>query len=117
GCVINISSISAEVVSTNRGDYCLTKAAMGMLTRLWAVRMAEFGVPVYEIQPGIIESDMTAGVRDKYDALIAGGLTLEKRWGTPDDIGRAAATLARGDIPYAPGQVLYIDGGLRIRSM
>ncbi|NOX55183.1 MAG: 3-ketoacyl-ACP reductase [Planctomycetes bacterium] len=117
GCIINISSISREFVSINRGDYCLTKAAAGMATRLWAVRMAEFDIPVYEIQPGIIESDMTAGVKEKYDRLIAEGLTLERRWGTPDDVGRAAAILVRGDLPYATGQVLKIDGGMTIRAL
>ena len=113
-CVINVSSISAEFVSTNRGDYCLTKAATGMATKLWATRLAEFGIRVYEVQPGVIRSDMTAGVTEKYDRLIADGLTLEKRWGEPADIGRAIAALVRGDIPYATGQVLHIDGGLRI---
>jgi 3-oxoacyl-[acyl-carrier protein] reductase len=114
-CVLNVSSISAEFVSMNRGDYCLTKAATGMATKLWAVRLAEFGIRVYEIQPGVIRSDMTAGVTEKYDRLIGEeGLTLEPRWGTPQDVGRAVATLVRGDIPYATGQVLYIDGGMRI---
>ena len=113
-CVVNVSSISAEFVSTNRGDYCLTKAATGMATKLWATRLAEFGIRVYEIQPGIIRSDMTSGVTEKYDRLLADGLALEKRWGEPEDVGRAVATLVRGDIPYATGQVLYLDGGLRI---
>lgn len=113
-CIVNMSSISAEFVSTNRGDYCLTKAATGMATKLWATRLAEFGIRVYEVQPGVIRSDMTSAVTEKYDQLIADGLTLEKRWGEPADIGRAVATLVRGDIPYATGQVLHIDGGLRI---
>lgn len=113
-CVINISSCSAEFVSTNRGDYCLTKAATGMATKLWATRLAEFGIHVYEIQPGVIRSDMTAGVTEKYDRMIAEGLTLEPRWGEPEDIGRAVCALVRGDIPYATGQVLYMDGGMRI---
>lgn len=113
-CIVNISSISAEFVSTNRGDYCLTKAATGMATKLWATRLAEFGIRVYEVQPGIIRSDMTSGVTDKYDRLFEDGLSLEKRWGEPADIGRAVSALVRGDIPYATGQVLYLDGGLRI---
>jgi NAD(P)-dependent dehydrogenase (short-subunit alcohol dehydrogenase family) len=117
GCIINVSSISGEFVSVNRGDYCLTKAAIGMATKLWAVRLAEFDIPVYEIQPGVIDSDMTAGVKEKYDRLIADGLTLQRRWGTTDDVGRAVAALVRGDIPYATGQVLKIDGGMTIRSM
>ena len=83
GRIINISSISATVASTNRGDYCISKAGIAMATQLFACRLAEHGIDVYEVRPGIIETDMTAGVKDKYDALIAGGLTLEKRWGTP----------------------------------
>lgn len=117
GAIVNISSVSAEVVSTNRGDYCLSKTAIGMATRLWAVRLAEFEIPVYEVQPGVIRSDMTAGVTEKYDRLIAEGLTLQRRWGEPQDVGRAVATLLRGDLPYATGQVLHIDGGLLIRHM
>ena len=116
-CVVNISSISAEFVSTNRGDYCLTKAATGMATKLWAARLAEFGIRVYEVQPGVIRSDMTAGVIEKYDRLIAEGLTLEPRWGTPEDVGRAVTALVREDIPYATGQVLYVDGGMRVQRL
>ena len=112
--IVNISSISAEFVSVNRGDYCLSKSATGMATKLWAVRLAEFGIPVYEVQPGIIQSDMTAGVTEKYDRMIAEGLTLEPRWGTPEDVGKAVSALVRGEIPYATGQVLYVDGGMRI---
>ncbi len=117
GCVINVSSVSAEFVSTNRGDYCLSKAATRMATWLWATRLAEFAIPVYEIQPGVIRSDMTAGVTEKYDRLIANGLTLERRWGEPEDVARAVAALVRGDIPYATGQVLKIDGGMTIRTL
>ena len=117
GCIINVSSVSAEFVSTNRGDYCLSKAATRMATWLWATRLAEFGIPVYEVQPGVIRSDMTAGVTAKYDKLIAEGLTLERRWGEPDDVARAVAALVRGDIPYATGQVLKIDGGMTIRTL
>ena len=116
-CIINVSSISAEFPSVNRGDYCLSKTATRMATQLWAVRLAEFGVDVYEVQPGIIRSDMTAGVTEKYDRLIAEGLTHERRWGEPEDIGRAVAALVRGDIPYATGQVLKIDGGMTIRAL
>lgn len=117
GVIINISSVSAEIVSVNRGDYCLTKAATGMATRLWAARLADFGIEVYEIQPGVIRSDMTAAVTARYDKLIAEGLTLQRRWGEPDDVGRAAAMLVRGDLPYATGQVLKIDGGMTIRQL
>lgn len=117
GVVINVSSVSAEIISLNRGDYCLTKAATGMATRLWAARLAGDGIDVYEIQPGVIRSDMTAPVTEKYDRLISEGLTLERRWGETDDVGRAVAMLVRGDLPYATGQVLKIDGGMTIRQM
>ncbi|MBN2046783.1 MAG: 3-ketoacyl-ACP reductase [Anaerolineaceae bacterium] len=115
--IINISSISATVASPNRGDYCVSKAGISMATKLWAVRLGEFGIPVYEVRPGIIETDMTAGVRDKYDQLIAEGLLVEPRWGTPADIGRAVAMLANGDLPYATGQVLLLDGGLTLERL
>lgn len=117
GCIINVSSVSAFVASTNRGDYCLSKAGVAMATRLWATRLGEYGIPVYEIQPGIIRTDMTSGVTDKYDRLIAEGLLVEPRWGTPEDIGRAATALAKGDLPYATGQVLHLDGGLHIQRL
>jgi NAD(P)-dependent dehydrogenase (short-subunit alcohol dehydrogenase family) len=117
GSVIFVSSISADFVSTNRGDYCLTKSALGMATKLWAVRLAEFGIDVYEIRPGVIRSDMTAGVTEKYDKLISEGLTLDRRWGEPEDVGKAARALIFRDIPYATGQVLRIDGGMTIRAM
>jgi len=113
GRIINIGSISATVVSTNRGEYCLSKAGMSMLTQLWAVRLAEYGIDVFEVRPGIIETDMTAPVKEKYDKLLKEGhLTVEKRWGQPEDIGRAAAVLATGEIRYAPGQVIHVDGGI-----
>jgi NAD(P)-dependent dehydrogenase (short-subunit alcohol dehydrogenase family) len=111
GVMINVTSMNVTVVTTNRGDYCISKAALAMGTQLWASRLAEFDIDCYEIRPGIIATDMTAPVTDKYTKLIAGGITLNRRWGTPDDIGRAAAALARGDIPYATGQVIVIDGG------
>ena len=112
--IINVSSVSATVASINRGDYCISKAGIAMATMLWAARLAEFGIGVYEVRPGVIATDMTAGVKGKYDALMEGGLLLEKRWGTPDDIGRAVAMLAAGDLPYAPGAVLVLDGGLTL---
>jgi 3-oxoacyl-[acyl-carrier protein] reductase len=117
GCIVNVSSISAIVASTNRGDYCISKAGIAMATQLWATRLAEFGIDVYEVRPGIIATDMTAGVKQKYDQLIEGGLTLQKRWGTPQDVGQAVAALARGDLPYATGQVLHIDGGMMVRRL
>ncbi len=115
--IINISSVSATVVSVNRGDYCISKAGIAMATRLWAVRLAKYGIGVYEVRPGIIETDMTAGVRDKYDALIEAGLLLEKRWGTPEDVGRAVRVLACGELSYATGAVLVVDGGLTLERM
>lgn len=113
-CIINVTSISAEAASINRGDYCISKAGLGMATKLFATRLGEYAIPVYEIRPGIIATDMTAGVTAKYDALIANGLLAEPRWGTPEDIGRAVAMLARGDLPYGTGSVLNVDGGLNI---
>ena len=112
GRVINVGSISATVASVNRGDYCLSKAGVAMATQLWAVRLAEFGIDVFEVRPGIIATDMTSGVKAKYDKLIAEGLTLQPRWGTPEDVGSACAVLAEGRIGYATGQVLTLDGGL-----
>lgn len=117
GYIINVTSISADFVSTNRGDYCLSKAALAMSTKLWAARLAEFGIDVFEVRPGVIRSDMTAGVVEKYDHLIAEGLTLDRRWGETDDIGRVVAMLVRGDLPYATGQVLKIDGGMTIHRL
>jgi NAD(P)-dependent dehydrogenase (short-subunit alcohol dehydrogenase family) len=114
GKVINISSISASVASVNRAAYCIAKAGVSMATRLWAVRLAEFGIDVYEVRPGIIKTDMTAAVQQKYDRLIADGLLLEERWGTPEDIGKAVCALATGQLPYATGQVLVLDGGLTL---
>jgi 3-oxoacyl-[acyl-carrier protein] reductase len=115
--IINIGSISASVASVNRGDYCIAKAGIAMATKLWAVRLAEHGIAVYEVRPGIIETDMTAGVKGKYDALIESGILLQKRWGTPEDIGTAVSMLARGQLPYATGAVLILDGGLTMARL
>jgi NAD(P)-dependent dehydrogenase (short-subunit alcohol dehydrogenase family) len=109
-----ITSVSAEMPSPNRGDYCISKAGLAMAVRLYAVRLAAHGIPVYEVRPGIIATDMTAGVRDTYDRRIAEGLVPEGRWGQPEDVGRAVAALLRGDVPYATGSVIHIDGGLSI---
>ena len=113
-CVVNVSSISASVVSTNRGEYCIAKAGLAMLTQLFATRLGPLGIPVYEVRPGVIQTDMTAGVAAKYDQLIANGLCVQPRWGYPEDVGRAVAALARGDFPYSTGQVIVVDGGLTI---
>lgn len=112
--IINISSISATVASVNRASYCISKAGVSMATRLWAVRLAEFGIGVYEIRPGVVATDMTRGVQQKYDNLIESGLLLEKRWGQPEDVGKAVSVLARGDLAYASGAVLVLDGGLTV---
>lgn len=112
--IINITSISAGVASANRGEYCISKAGMAMATRLWAVRLGEYDIPVYEIQPGIIQTDMTSGVKQKYDRLIEGGLCVQKRWGLPGDVGKVAAAMANGSMPYSTGQVVMVDGGLTL---
>lgn len=112
GAIISITSISATVVSINRGEYCIAKAGLSMLTQLFAARLGADSIPVYEVRPGVIKTDMTAGVTEKYDRLIAGGLCVQPRWGFPDDIGRAVAALARGDFPFSTGQVVMVDGGL-----
>lgn len=114
GAVVFVTSISATVASVNRGDYCLSKAGLAMAARLWAVRLSEYGIPVYEVRPGVISTDMTAAVAEKYDRLFADGLALERRWGTPDDVGSAVAALLRGDLPYATGQVVMVDGGMTV---
>lgn len=114
GAIVNVGSISATVVSTNRGEYCISKAGIAMATQLWAARLGEHGIPVYEVRPGITRSDMTAGVTEKYDRLIAEGILVQPRWGEPADVGRAVAMLARGDLPYSTGQVVMVDGGLTI---
>jgi NAD(P)-dependent dehydrogenase (short-subunit alcohol dehydrogenase family) len=115
--IINISSVSATTASVNRGDYCISKAGISMATKLWAARLGEFDIPVYEVQPGVIRTDMTAGVIEKYDKLIAEGLTIQKRWGNPGDLGKTVVALASGMIPYATGQVIKTDGGMTIQTL
>jgi len=112
--IVFVTSVSAEMASINRGDYCVTKAGLSMAARLFAARLAADGIPVFEVRPGIIETDMTAGVREAYDTRIAGGLVPERRWGTPEDVGRVVAALLRGDAPYATGSVINVDGGLSL---
>lgn len=116
-CIVNISSISATVASPSRGEYCLSKAGVSMATKLWAARLGEFGIPVYEVRPGIIKTDMTAPVVAKYDKLIAEGLLVQARWGFPEDIGRAVAMMVRGDIAYSTGQVIMVDGGYSVERL
>lgn len=114
GAIINISSISATIASVNRGEYCVAKAGMSMMTQLFAVRMGEYNIPVYEVRPGIIATDMTSGVKEKYDKLLSEGLCVTSRWGLPEDVGLAVASLATGNFPYSTGQVIMVDGGLSI---
>jgi 3-oxoacyl-[acyl-carrier protein] reductase len=109
-----IGSVSAEMASVNRGEYCVAKAGLGMVARAFAVRLAGEGIRVFEIRPGIIATDMTAGVKEVYDRKIADGLIPIPRWGEPKDVGKAVASLAEGGIPYATGSVIYVDGGLHL---
>ncbi|NLX53512.1 MAG: 3-ketoacyl-ACP reductase [Planctomycetaceae bacterium] len=117
GVIVNVSSISAFAVSTNRADYCLTKAALRMMTQLFAVRLADEGINVYEVCPGIVATDMTAPVKDKYDRLIADGLTPIRRWGQPEDVAAAVVSLARGDFPFSTGDCIHVDGGFHIQRL
>ena len=115
--IVTISSISAYTASTSRGDYCLTKAALSMLTPLYAARLAEHGINVYEIRPGIIATDMTAPVKEKYDQLIRDGLTPIPRWGLPQDIAKAVAAIAMDLFPFSTGEVINVDGGFHLRRL
>jgi 3-oxoacyl-[acyl-carrier protein] reductase len=109
-----ITSVSADHASINRGEYCVSKAGLAMAVRLFATRLAVDGIPVYEVRPGIIATDMTSGVREIYDRRIAEGLVPENRWGTPADVGRVVAALAQGELPYATGSVIHVDGGFSV---
>ncbi len=116
--VVFVSSISAYAVSVNRAEYCISKAGLSMTNELYAARLAEYGIGVYEIRPGIITSDMTAGVRDKYDHLIhETDMLVQKRWGEPEDVGRVIVAITRGDFAYSTGQVFDVDGGYHIRRL
>jgi NAD(P)-dependent dehydrogenase (short-subunit alcohol dehydrogenase family) len=115
--LVFVTSVSAEMASPSRGDYCVSKAGLSMAVRLFATRLADHGVPVYEVRPGIIATDMTAAVHDAYDRRIADGLVPERRWGRPDDVGRVVAALLRGDLPYATGTVIHVDGGLSVPQL
>lgn len=112
--IVFITSVSAAFVSTNRGDYCVSKSGLSMVARLFAVRLAPEGIPVFELRPGIIDTDMTAGVHDRYQALIDDGLTPVPRFGQPADVAAAVSALASGAFDYATGQSIAIDGGLTI---
>lgn len=115
--IIFISSISANTSSPNRGEYCVSKAALSMTATLFADRLAEFGINVFELRPGIILTDMTSAVKEKYDKLIAGGLIPQNRWGTPEDVGKAVAALAQGYFDYSTGVNIEISGGMNIRHL
>jgi 3-oxoacyl-[acyl-carrier protein] reductase len=112
--IVFVTSVSAELASTNRGDYCVSKAGLAMAARLFAARLAGEGIAVYDVRPGIIATDMTEKVKEMYDQRIADGLIPESRWGQPADVGAAVAALLRGDVPYATGSVIHIDGGLTL---
>ncbi|HHT27177.1 MAG TPA: 3-ketoacyl-ACP reductase [Firmicutes bacterium] len=115
--IINVGSVSAYAASVNRPEYCLSKAGVGMMTRLFAARLAEYGILVYEVRPGIIATDMTAAVKAKYDELIANNITPIKRWGTPEDVGRTVAGIATDMLPFSTGEVINVDGGFHIRQL
>ncbi len=117
GTIINIGSISAEVSSTNRGEYCVSKAGVSMLTKLFADRLAREAIYVYEIRPGIIATDMTAVVKEKYDALFEQGLCPIGRWGQPEDVAKAVSLLSGDGLPYSTGEVFNVDGGFHIRRL
>ena len=110
--IVFVTSVSAEMASPERGEYCVSKAGLAMAARLFAVRLAPLRIPVYEVRPGIIATDMTAPVKSTYDRRMAEGLVPEGRWGQPEDVGRAVAALLRGDLSYATGTVVVVDGGL-----
>ncbi len=115
-CIIFVTSVSANTASPNRGEYCISKAGLSMSAQLWAVRLAAEGIPVYELRPGIMASDMTNKVKDKYDDPIAEGVLVpQRRWGTAEDVGRAVTSLVDGDFPFSTGTIIDIDGGLQIR--
>jgi 3-oxoacyl-[acyl-carrier protein] reductase len=113
-CIINVSSISATFASVYRGEYCISKAGISMITKLFAVRLGDYNIPVYEVRPGIIITDMTSKVKEKYDILIKQGLCVQKRWGTPEDVGKVVKTLAQENFLYSTGQVIMVDGGLTL---
>ncbi len=115
--IVNISSISEHTASVNRGEYCIAKAGMGMMTRLYAARLAEHDIRVNEVRPGIIATDMTAGVKEKYDRLIAEGLTPIRRWGTPEDVARAVAAILSGAFDFTTGASFDVDGGFSLRRL
>lgn len=115
--VLFVTSISADTASLNRGEYCISKAGLAMTSQLWALRLAGEGIQVIELRPGIMATDMTAGVKEKYDALIAEGLVPQRRWGTAEDVGRAVRAVLAGHLPFTTGDVIHLDGGFHIRRL
>ncbi|MCC6162951.1 MAG: 3-ketoacyl-ACP reductase [Acidobacteria bacterium] len=115
--VVFVTSISADTVSLNRGEYCISKAGLAMASRLWATRLADENIQVVEVRPGIMTTDMTAGVKEKYDALLAEGLVPQRRWGTAEDVGRAVRAILSGYFPFTTGDVFHVDGGLHITRL
>lgn len=115
--IVNVTSLSAVSASTNRGDYCISKAGMSMLTQLYAIRLAEHGIRVFEVRPGIIDTDMTAGAREIYQRKIADGLTPIRRMGTPEDVGEMVALLIASETAYSTGDVINVDGGFHLRRL
>jgi len=115
--VVFITSVSADTASVNRGEYCVSKAGLAMSAQLWAVRLAGEGIPVFELRPGIMATDMTASVKGRYDRLLADGLVPQGRWGTAADVGLAVAALLGGQFPFSTGAVIPIDGGLHVRRL
>lgn len=115
--IVNIGSISAYTSSPSRGEYCISKAGISMMTKLYADRLAEYNIGVFEISPGIIQTDMTSAVKDKYDKLIADGLTPIKRWGQPEDAAKAVGAIAEGRLDFSTGTVINVDGGFHLRRL
>ena len=115
--IVNVTSISAYTASVNRGDYCVSKAGLAMMTKLFAARLASDGIGVYEIRPGVIATDMTGAVKEKYDKLFAEGMAPIARWGEPSDIGKAVAAIAAGYLPYSTGEVINVDGGFHLKTL
>jgi NAD(P)-dependent dehydrogenase (short-subunit alcohol dehydrogenase family) len=113
--IVNITSLSAYAASTNRGDYCISKSGLGMATQLFALRLAEYGIRVFEVRPGVTATDMTAAVREQYERLIAEGLSPIRRWGTPADVGKAVVALVSDQFPFSTGDAVNVDGGFHIR--
>jgi 3-oxoacyl-[acyl-carrier protein] reductase len=115
--IVFITSVSAYTASINRGEYCIAKAGLSMAGQLWAARLAAENIQVYELRPGIMETDMTSGVKSKYDELIEQGFIPQKRWGTPDDMGLAVTSIMKGEFPFSTGSIIDVDGGFRMRIL